>query len=129
MPGPAGLGVSGLEDAGKSAYEAGEDASALGHHAHGGVGCISVTANVAPRICAEVQHAWRDGDMAKVMDLQEKLMPLHEALFCETSPGPVKYAASLLGKCRDEVRLPLCDIAEDSKQKVRDALTTVGLLA
>ncbi|MBE0530197.1 MAG: 4-hydroxy-tetrahydrodipicolinate synthase [Rhodospirillales bacterium] len=106
----------------------GEDATAIQLMAGGGHGCISVTANIAPRLCADMHRAWRAGDMAKVMDLQERLMPLHDALFCETSPGPVKYAASLLGKCTAEARLPLCDIAETSKQRVKEAMAAAGLL-
>jgi len=106
----------------------GEDATAIQLMAGGGHGCISVTANIAPRLCADMHRAWRAGDMAKVMDLQERLMPLHDAMFCETSPGPVKYAASLLGKCTAEARLPLCEIAETSKQRVKEAMAAAGLL-
>jgi len=106
----------------------GEDATAIQLMAGGGHGCISVTANIAPRLCSEMHRAWQGGDIAKVMDLQERLMPLHDAMFCETSPGPVKYAASLLGKCTAEVRLPLCEIAEASKQRVKEVMTAVGLL-
>ncbi len=106
----------------------GEDATAIQLLAGGGHGCISVTANIAPRLCADMHRAWRAGDMAKVMDLQERLMPLHDAMFCETSPGPVKYAASLLGKCAAEARLPLCEIAETSKQRVKEAMAAAGLL-
>jgi len=75
-----------------------------------------------------MQRAWREGDMATVMDLQDRLMPVHNAMFCETSPGPVKYAASLLGKCSAETRLPICEIAETSKTRVRDAMVAAGLL-
>ena len=106
----------------------GEDATAIPLLAGGGHGCISVTANIAPRLCADMHKAWQAGDMAKVMDLQEHLMPLHDAMFCETSPGPVKYAASLLGKCTAEARLPLCEIAETSKQRVKEAMAAAGLL-
>lgn len=106
----------------------GEDATAIQLLAGGGHGCISVTANIAPRLCADMHRAWRAGDMFKVMDLQERLMPLHDAMFCETSPGPVKYAASLLGKCTAEARLPLCEIAETSKQRVKEAMAAAGLL-
>ncbi len=106
----------------------GEDATAIQLLAGGGHGCISVTANIAPRLCADMHRAWQAGDMAKVMDLQERLMPLHDAMFCETSPGPVKYAASLLGKCTAEARLPLCEIAETSKQRVKEAMAAAGLL-
>jgi 4-hydroxy-tetrahydrodipicolinate synthase len=106
----------------------GEDGTAIPFMAAGGHGCISVTANIAPRMCADMQRAWREGDMDTVMDLQDRLTPVHNALFCETSPGPVKYAASLLGKCSSETRLPICEIAETSKTRVRDAMVAAGLL-
>jgi len=106
----------------------GEDATAIQLLAGGGHGCISVTANIAPRLCADMHRAWQAGDMTTVMDLQERLLPLHDAMFCETSPGPVKYAASLLGKCSEETRLPLCEIAEASRQRVKEAMAAVGLL-
>jgi 4-hydroxy-tetrahydrodipicolinate synthase len=105
----------------------GEDGTALGFNMHGGQGCISVTSNVAPRLCAEFQTACLKGDWKKARDIQDRLMPLHEALFCETSPGPVKYAASRLGLCSAETRLPLVPIAEESKKKVDAALVAVGL--
>jgi 4-hydroxy-tetrahydrodipicolinate synthase len=106
----------------------GEDGTALGFNAHGGTGCISVTANVAPRLCAEFQHATLAGDYNKAMQLQDRLMPLHLALFIETSPSPVKYAASLLGLCRPDVRLPLVEPGEVCKQQVREAMVHAGLL-
>ncbi len=106
----------------------GEDATIVPFLAAGGHGCISVTANIAPRMCADLHDAWQDGDMATVMKLQDRLMPLHSAMFCEASPGPVKYAAELLGKCSAATRLPLCEIAESSKAKVKDALVLTGLL-
>ncbi|MAH83617.1 MAG: 4-hydroxy-tetrahydrodipicolinate synthase [Rhodospirillaceae bacterium TMED8] len=106
----------------------GEDSTALPFLAAGGHGCISVTANIAPRLCADMQRAWRSCDIKTCMILQDQLMPLHNAMFCETNPGPVKYAAKLLGKCSAEVRLPMTDIAESSKQVVRDALVGTGLL-
>lgn len=106
----------------------GEDATALGFNAHGGQGCISVTSNVAPELCAEFQKACLSGDYAKALSLQDRLMPLHDALFVETSPGPVKYAASLLGLCSAETRLPLAPIAETSKRAVEAALVGAGLL-
>jgi 4-hydroxy-tetrahydrodipicolinate synthase len=106
----------------------GEDGTALPFLAAGGHGCISVTANVAPALCAEVQRAWRDGDIATAQSLQERLMPLHSALFCETSPAPVKYAASLLGKCSSDVRLPLVEITDSSKEMVRQAMIHAGIL-
>ncbi|CCQ73476.1 4-hydroxy-tetrahydrodipicolinate synthase [Magnetospira sp. QH-2] len=105
----------------------GEDATALAFLVGGGQGCISVTANVAPKLCADMQRAWREGDLKTAMDLQFKLMPLHQAMFCESSPGPVKYAAEVLGLCSSEVRLPLCDISDASKARVDAALKTLGL--
>ncbi|GAB6053342.1 4-hydroxy-tetrahydrodipicolinate synthase [Magnetospira thiophila] len=106
----------------------GEDATALPFLVGGGHGCISVSANVAPKLCADMHKAWRAGDVARAQEIQFKLMPLHQAMFCESSPGPVKYAAERLGLCRAETRLPLCEISEASKKKVDAALTTVGLL-
>jgi 4-hydroxy-tetrahydrodipicolinate synthase len=106
----------------------GEDPTALGFNAHGGIGCISVTSNVAPRLCADMQNATLKGDYAAARKIQDRLMPLHEALFCETSPAPAKYAASLLGLCSEECRLPLAPLTESSKARVRGAMTQVGLL-
>lgn len=106
----------------------GEDATVVPFLAGGGDGCISVTANIAPRLCADLHDAWQRGDLATVMDLQDRLMPLHSAMFCEASPGPVKYAAELLGKCSAATRLPLCEIAESSKIQVKNALVAAGLL-
>ena len=106
----------------------GEDGTAVPFLAGGGNGCISVTANVAPRQCSDMQRAWREGDLDSCMELQDRLMPLHSALFCETSPGPVKYAANLLGKCTPEARLPIIEIAELSKAKVKEAMVGAGLL-
>ena len=107
----------------------GEDGTALPFLAAGGHGCISVCANIAPRQCSDMQRAWREGDLAKATELQYRLSPVNSALFCESNPGPVKYAASLLGKCGDETRLPLCEISETSKQRVRSALEGVGILS
>jgi 4-hydroxy-tetrahydrodipicolinate synthase len=106
----------------------GEDHTALAFNASGGVGCISVTANVAPRLCAEMQKAWREGRTREAMAIQDRLVPLHDALFCETSPGPVKYAASLIGRSTEHCRLPLAPLAEQSKARVREAMVSVGLL-
>jgi len=106
----------------------GEDATALGFNAHGGQGCISVTANVAPALCAEFQNACLAGDFVKARSIHERLMPLHDALFIETNPGPVKYAASLLGLCSPEARLPLAPLSEASKRAVEEAMISVGLL-
>jgi 4-hydroxy-tetrahydrodipicolinate synthase len=105
----------------------GEDASALGFMAHGGHGCISVTSNVAPRLCAEFQRACLAGDYATALKLQDKLMPLHHALFIETNPAPAKYALSLLGKCADTVRLPMVPLSEPTKAAVREAMVHAGL--
>jgi 4-hydroxy-tetrahydrodipicolinate synthase len=106
----------------------GEDATALGFMAHGGHGCISVTSNVAPRLCAEFQDACLRGDYGTALKLQDKLMPLHTALFIETSPAPVKYALSVLGKCADTVRLPMVRVAEKTKTAVREAMVHAGLI-
>jgi 4-hydroxy-tetrahydrodipicolinate synthase len=106
----------------------GEDATALGFMAHGGHGCISVTSNVAPRLCAEFQGACLRGDYAAALKLQDKLMPLHQNLFIETSPAPAKYALSLLGKIADTVRLPMVALSDKSKAAVRDAMVHAGLV-
>ena len=106
----------------------GEDATALGFMAHGGHGCISVTANVAPMLCAEFQNACLEGDYARALRIQDRLMVLHDALFVESNPGPVKYAAERLGLCRAEVRLPLSPLASSSQRVVEDALRQSGLL-
>ncbi len=106
----------------------GEDGTALGFNAHGGRGCISVTANVAPKLCAEFQEATLAGDYGKALEIQDRLMPLHKALFVETSPGPVKYACSLLGLCTPFARLPMVEIAEASRQAVEAAMRHAGLL-
>jgi 4-hydroxy-tetrahydrodipicolinate synthase len=106
----------------------GEDHTALAFNAAGGHGCISVTANVAPRLCAEMQRAWRGGRLAEAMEIQDRLLPLHDALFAETSPGPVKYAASLLGKGTEHCRLPLAPASDATKARVRDAMVSSGLL-
>ncbi len=106
----------------------GEDGTTVPYLAAGGAGTISVTANIAPRMCADLQKAWRDRDLDTVMELQDRLMPLHQAMFSETSPGPVKYAASLMGKCTGETRLPITDISDANKKRVKDALTGAGLL-
>ena len=106
----------------------GEDGTAVAFLAAGGHGCISVTGNVAPALCAQMQRAWRDGDVATAIALQDRLMPLHSALFCESNPAPVKYAASLLGKCAPDTRLPLAPLTEASRDIVRRGLQSVGLL-
>jgi len=106
----------------------GEDATALGFMAHGGHGCISVTSNVAPRLCAAFQNACLSGDYAAALELQDKLIELHTALFLETSPAPVKYALSVLAKCADTVRLPMVPVSESTRQAVRQAMVHAGLI-
>jgi 4-hydroxy-tetrahydrodipicolinate synthase len=106
----------------------GEDATALGFMAHGGHGCISVASNIAPRLCADFQNACLEGDFRTALALQDRLMPLHDALFVETSPGPVKYAASRLGLCSAETRLPLVPVSEATRKAVDSALVKVGLI-
>src|ERR1051326_8968092 len=100
----------------------GEDATALGFNAHGGDGCISVTANVAPRLCAEFQGACLKGDYKAALAYQDKLMPLHHALFVETNPAPAKFALSVLGKCAETVRLPMVPVSETTRKTVRAAM-------
>lgn len=106
----------------------GEDATALGFNAHGGRGCISVSSNVAPALCSAFQSATLKGDYALALELQDKLMPLHDVLFVETSPGPVKYAASLLGLCLPDTRLPLAPITESTRARVRAVMGALGLI-
>jgi 4-hydroxy-tetrahydrodipicolinate synthase len=106
----------------------GEDATALGFNAHGGVGCISVTANVAPRLCAEFQMATLRGDYAKALDYQDRLMPLHEAIFIEPGLAGAKYGLSRLGLCSDEVRLPLTGLLDTTKARIDAAMRHAGLV-
>ena len=93
----------------------------------GGQGCISVTANVAPKLSADFQNACMKGDYVTALALQKRLMPLHDALFCEPSPAPVKFAASQLGLCTDEVRLPLVPATDAAREKVRAAMDAAGI--
>jgi 4-hydroxy-tetrahydrodipicolinate synthase len=113
---------------GKFIQLSGEDPSAVGFNAHGGQGCISVTANVAPRLCAEMQEATLKGDFGGARAIDDKLAPLHKALFAEPSPSPAKYACSLLGLCKDEVRLPLLACSDAAKAQIKSAMTHAGLL-
>ncbi|AKR49186.1 4-hydroxy-tetrahydrodipicolinate synthase [Acetobacter pasteurianus] len=106
----------------------GEDGTAVAFLAAGGDGCISVTANVAPALCANVQKAWQEGRTQDAIAIQDKLLPLHDTLFCESNPAPAKYAASLLGLAGETCRLPLAPLTEPSREKVRAALVDVGLL-
>lgn len=107
----------------------GEDGTALAFMAHGGHGCISVTANIAPRLCAEFQNACMGGDFAKALSIQDKLYPLHHALFIEPNPQGAKYALSLIGKMQNELRLPLVPVAPSTEMAVRKALEHAGLLS
>lgn len=106
----------------------GEDAAVLGLLGMGGHGCISVTANVAPSLCSQMHVAWQKGDLEAARDIQDRLMPLHEAMFCETSPGPVKYAASLLGWGDGSVRLPLVGASPAARERVERAMRDLGLI-
>ena len=106
----------------------GEDATALGFNAHGGVGCISVTANVAPKLCAEFQAATLAGDYAKALEYQDKLMPLHEAIFIEPGLVGAKYGLSKLGLCRQEVRSPLTGLQDSTMAAIDAAMAHAGLL-
>ncbi len=106
----------------------GEDGTALAYLAAGGHGCISVTSNIAPKLLSRMHNAWKQGDILTAQEINKKLMPLHDALFYETSPGPLKYAASLLGLCSSEARLPIVEIEEVSKKNIKDSLGKAGLL-
>jgi 4-hydroxy-tetrahydrodipicolinate synthase len=106
----------------------GEDHTALAFLAAGGHGCISVTANIAPRLCAEMHAAWAAGNFAEAIAIQDRLLPVHDAMFCETSPGPVKHAASLLAKSSAFCRLPMAPVAESTRARVKAAMVSAGLL-
>ena len=109
-------------------YLSGEDGTALAYLAQGGHGCISVTANVAPKLCSEMHSAWQETNISKAQEINLKLSSLHNALFIESSPGPVKYAASLLGLCKSNTRLPLTEIKDDTKKLVKDCRQELQLL-
>ncbi|MDX1739230.1 MAG: 4-hydroxy-tetrahydrodipicolinate synthase [Alphaproteobacteria bacterium] len=106
----------------------GEDATVVGFLAQGGHGCISVSSNVAPGLCAKLHDAWQDKDWAEVERLRDLLMPVHEAMFCEASPAPAKYAAELLGLCNSLGRLPVVELTDGAKSQVKAALVSAGLL-
>jgi 4-hydroxy-tetrahydrodipicolinate synthase len=106
----------------------GEDATAPAFMAQGGHGCISVTSNVAPRLCAGLHAAWDRGDFTEVARIRDLLMPLHHAMFVETSPAPVKYAASLLGLCTPDMRLPLVTASEPARKLIEEAMRHTRLL-
>ena len=106
----------------------GEDATILGYMAHGAHGCISVTSNVAPRLCSDFHTAWQKGDVKAALAIHDKLMPLHVNLFMETSPSPIKYAMSLLGKMDEKLRLPMVPVQESTRAAVRSAMVHAGLI-
>ncbi len=106
----------------------GEDATAHGFNAQGGRGCISVTANVAPRLCAEMQEATLAGDYARALELQDRLMPLHRAIFIEPGVAGAKYALSVLGRCSEEVRMPLTPPQPATRTRIEAAMRHAGLV-
>lgn len=106
----------------------GEDATTLPYLAGGGHGAISVTSNIAPKALADMHNAWKAGDVKTAQAINARMINLHDAMFCEASPGPVKYAAERLGLCSAETRLPLCEIADESKARVDAALLSAGLI-
>lgn len=107
---------------------AGDDGTSVGFLAQGGHGCISVTSNIAPRLCAQLQNAWTLDSTEDVYRIRDILHPLHEILFCESNPSPVKYAAHLLGKCEPDVRLPLTQVSLKNKARIEEAMRGAGLL-
>jgi len=109
-------------------YLSGEDGTAVAYNASGGNGCISVTANIAPALCADMQIACANGDYELAMSLQRQLMPLHVALFSEPSPAGAKYAASVLGLCSAECRLPVTELTPGTKKAIDDAMLQIGLI-
>ncbi len=115
-------------NAGNFCMLSGEDITALSFNISGGVGCISVTSNIAPRLCAELQNKWFAGDIKGAMELNRKLYPLHQAMFVETNPAPVKYAASLLKLCTSNMRLPMLEPNPDSQELIQQAMHEIGLI-
>ncbi|MAC46370.1 MAG: 4-hydroxy-tetrahydrodipicolinate synthase [Oceanospirillum sp.] len=113
---------------GEFSYLSGEDLTAMAYRANGGHGCISVTANVAPALCAQLHEACDRGDFASALEIQDRLAPLHNALFSEPSPAGVKYAASLLGLCGEEARLPIVEMSETGKERVKAAMEFADLI-
>lgn len=107
----------------------GDDGTALAFNAQGGVGCISVTSNIVPDLCVKLQELWAEGKFTEALAVHDKLMPLHSAMFCESNPTPVKYAASLIGLCEPDVRLPLVQPTDSSKERVRTTLQKMRLIA
>lgn len=114
---------------GKDFYQlSGEDATMLAFNISGGHGCISVTSNIVPEKCVELQSSWFAGDIKRAQEIQDELVDLNQVLFCETNPVPVKYAAGLLGLCSGELRLPLVPVSDESKLKIKVALQELGLI-
>ena len=109
-------------------YLSGEDGTALAYLAQGGQGCISVTANIAPKLCSDMQNLWREREINLAQDINIKLSKIHHVLFVESSPGPVKYAAELLNLCSAETRLPLVSIKDSTKALVKECLVEIGLI-
>ena len=109
-------------------FLSGEDGTALAYLAQGGHGCISVTANIAPKLCSSLHNAWFKQDIKNAQQINLKLAKLHNALFIESSPGPVKYAASLIGLCKSETRLPLVEIDDNTKKSVSNCLKNLSLI-
>jgi len=109
-------------------YLSGEDGTALAYLAQGGQGCISVTANIAPKLCSDMQNLWRERKINLAQDINIKLSKIHHVLFIESSPGPVKYAAELLNLCSAETRLPLVTIKDSTKALVKECLVEIGLI-
>jgi 4-hydroxy-tetrahydrodipicolinate synthase len=109
-------------------YLSGEDMTALAYNTMGGSGCISVTANIAPRLCADMHFACQTGDYQRALEIHEKLIPLHQALFEEPSPSGIKYALSLTGRCSDEVRLPIMPLSQQAKESVKSVLKRLSLI-
>ncbi len=107
----------------------GEDATVVAFLAHGGHGCISVTANVAPRLCADIYAAWDGGDPAKALSIQERLLSVHDAMFVETNPIPAKWGVHLLGRCREEIRLPMTTPSPQARKRIETAMREAGLLS
>ncbi len=106
----------------------GEDMTAVAFNASGGQGCISVASNIMPKACAQIQEACLKKDYVSALTLQDRLVALNSILFCETSPGPVKYAASLMGKCLPNLRLPLVDVSDSAKKEIKNILSNLDLL-
>jgi 4-hydroxy-tetrahydrodipicolinate synthase len=110
------------------AWLSGEDGTAVAYNASGGVGCISVSANIAPRLCADMQQACLQGNFREAMAIQQRLMPLHSALFAEPSPAGAKYACSLLGLCEPDCRLPIVPLSDETRKVIEKAMQDLNLL-